>query len=195
MSRSRQQTMIKKTKLSNLRIIAGSMRGRKISFIATEGLRPTLDQVRETLFNWLMPDIAESNCLDLFAGSGALGFEAISRGVKFVTMVESNKQVADYLKQNMQQLKISNAKVHLSTAANFLSSNVEKFDIIFLDPPFEKGLLNLTLEKIKPFLQDEAKVYIEHEKNHQLTPIGNEWQQLKSKTTSRFCYSLLTLKQ
>jgi 16S rRNA (guanine966-N2)-methyltransferase len=178
---------------SQIRIIGGSMRGRKINFSAGEGLRPTLDQVRETLFNWLAADIHGATCLDLYAGSGALGIEAISRGAGSVALVDASKRVADNLKKNLGALSIDNARVINQKAEQFLSSNQQSFDLVFLDPPFDKDMLNSILTQIKPHLAEGALVYVEQENAGSTIIFAEEWQVLKSKKTSRFCYSLLAL--
>jgi len=178
---------------NQLRIIGGSMRGRKIDFVAAEGLRPTLDRVRETLFNWLMGDIAGANCLDLFAGSGALGYEALSRGAKQVSFVELNPMVSQQIKSNLIQLAISNAQVFQQSAEDFLNNNQQGFDIVFLDPPFAQDLLQPTLEMLcqSPHLTKQALIYIEQEAKAKAIESNDLWQRLKSKQTSRFNYQLL----
>jgi len=183
-----------KSKKSSVRIIGGSLRGRKINFTEFEGLRPTLDRVRETLFNWLVADIHNAVCLDLYAGSGALGIEAVSRGASSVTLVDANRKVSEKLKDNLKNLSIKNAKVVNQKAEEFLNKNVQKFDLVFLDPPFEKGMLDSILEQIKPHLSEDALVYIEQENADSKVSIGDEWKVIKSKETSRFCYSLLLFK-
>jgi len=183
-----------KPKKSSVRIIGGSLKGRKVSFTEFKGLRPTLDRVRETLFNWLVADIHDANCLDLYAGSGALGIEAISRGANSVILVDANRKVSDNLKENLQQLSIKNAKAINKKAEDFLTQNKNKFDLVFLDPPFEKGMLNSILELIKKHLANDALVYIEQENTGSKIVLGEEWNIIKSKETSRFCYSLLSLK-
>jgi 16S rRNA (guanine966-N2)-methyltransferase len=180
--------------LSSLRIIGGSMRGRKITFAAEQGLRPTLDRIRETLFNWLTADIARANCLDLFAGSGALGFESLSRGAESVTFVDANSRVTANLKKNLAELKIDQAKVVTSTAEDYLKNNQQKFDLVFLDPPFDKGFLPNTLDKLIPHLNEDALVYVEQEISDSEPRYSEQWQVLKSKKTSRFVYQLLSLK-
>ncbi len=184
----------KSQQLSSLRIIGGSMRGRKISFAAEEGLRPTLDRIRETLFNWLTADVAGANCLDLFAGSGALGFESLSRGAATVTFVDANSRVTTVLKKNLAELKIDKANVITSTAEEYLRNNQQKFDLVFLDPPFDKGFLPQTLDNLAPHLCDEAVIYVEQEANATTPSYSDQWQVLKSKKTSRFVYQLLCLK-
>jgi len=181
----------KKAKRSELRIVGGSMRGRKVHFIAAEGLRPTLDHVRETLFNWLAANIHDTHCLDLFAGSGALAFEAISRGAKAVTLVESNTQAAELLKENCRTLSVNNVTILNDNAEQFLTKNKQKFDLVFLDPPFGKAMLDSILINIRPHLSEQALLYVEQETASSNIDFDDCWQVLKSKKTSRFCYSLI----
>ena len=178
-------------KKGTIRIIGGKLRGRKINFFEAQGLRPTIDRVRETLFNWLMADINGSSCLDLFSGSGGIGIEAISRGARQVTFVESNKKVASNLKENLSLLSISNAKVINQTAEKFLENNLEKFDLAFLDPPFDKGILENILPNVKNHISKDGLVYIEMETNDLVKFIGKEWEVYKSKKTASLCYSLI----
>ncbi|MDQ7050147.1 MAG: 16S rRNA (guanine(966)-N(2))-methyltransferase RsmD [Enterobacterales bacterium] len=180
---------------NQLRIIGGSLRGRKIDFYVTEGLRPTLDRVRETLFNWLMGDIAGASCLDLFAGSGALGYEALSRGAKHVSFVEPNPLVSQQIKTNLNLLSINNAQVYQQTADEFLNNNQQIFDLVFLDPPFAQGLLQPTLKRLcqSPHLAKQALIYIEQEAKAHAIESNDLWRVLKSKHTSRFNYQLVQL--
>lgn len=161
---------------STLRIIAGEWRGRKVSFHAAEGLRPTNDRVRETVFNWLMHEIPDARCLDLFAGSGALGFEALSRGASQVIMVELNKSVANEIKKNLSDLNANNATVIQKDAIKWLAESTPKhpFDVIFLDPPFNQELLIKVIPQLKEnlWLKQEGWLYIELEnKAEALEPI------------------------
>lgn len=178
---------------NQVRIIGGSMRGRKIIFSAGEGLRPTLDRIRETLFNWLSTDIHDATCLDLYAGSGALGLEAISRGAKSVTLVDASRKVANSLNKNLRTFSLNNAKVVNQKAEQFLTNNTQLFDLVFLDPPFEQGMLGSILEQIKSHLSEGALVYVEQENADSAVTFDEEWQQLKSKKTGRFSYSLIRL--
>ena len=123
-------------KLETIRIIAGKCKGRKINFSNVQGLRPTPNRVRETLFNWLQEKIKYSRCLDLFAGSGALGLEAASRGAMHVDLVEINGTAVKFLQSNCRLLSADNCQVIRSTAQNFLNSNRKVYDIVFLDPPY-----------------------------------------------------------
>jgi len=157
---------------NTLRIIGGEWRSRKLPFIDAQGLRPTPDRIRETLFNWLQGHIHGANCLDLFAGSGVLGLEALSRGASQVVFVEKNKAVARQLKDNLDLLK-AEAEVHHADALEFLSSTniMQKWggvlNIIFLDPPYRQGLLEKTLvilcDKEKGLINKNTLIYVEHE--------------------------------
>ena len=121
-----------------IRIIGGLWRGRKLPVLNSEGLRPTTDRIKETLFNWLMFDVNERRCLDLFAGSGSLGFEALSRGASQVVMVEKDHQVAQQLSQNLARLPQAPATVVNTDAMRYLASSATPFDLVFLDPPFHQ---------------------------------------------------------
>jgi len=173
-----------------VRIIGGEMRGRKLHFSTVAGLRPTLDRIRETVFNWLARDIAESRCLDLFAGSGALGFEAISRGAAQLTMVEASSKVTRDLKANCQLLKANNIKVINLEAKKFLQTTEQQFDLVFLDPPFGKGLLDETIQLLEPKLNPNALIYIEQESSASPFIPGGNLSQIKLKKTGSFSYAL-----
>src|SRR5580698_4144046 len=127
---------------SSVRIIGGTWRGRRIAFPALPGLRPTPDRVRETLFNWLQHSIVDTTCLDLFAGSGALGLEALSRGAKQVIFVEQAEPAARNLREQCQRLGAgTKADLQHMGAARYLASPPRPFDLVFLDPPFHQDLL------------------------------------------------------
>ncbi|ORU94761.1 MAG: 16S rRNA (guanine(966)-N(2))-methyltransferase RsmD, partial [Cycloclasticus sp. symbiont of Poecilosclerida sp. N] len=125
---------------SKLRIIAGKWRSRQLAFEESLGLRPTPARTRETLFNWLQQDVARSQCLDLFAGSGALGFEAASRGADSVTMVEENANACRLIKQNIDKLSAQQVNIVKSDVFKFLVADASPFNLVFLDPPFTQGL-------------------------------------------------------
>ncbi|TCP97239.1 16S rRNA m(2)G-966 methyltransferase [Cricetibacter osteomyelitidis] len=178
-----------------VRIIAGLWRGRKLPVLTSQGLRPTGDRVKETLFNWLMPYIADACCLDCFAGSGSLGLEALSRQAKQVTFLELDKTVAGQLNKNLQILKCgeNQAKVINQNSLEFLKQpqNQPHFDIVFLDPPFHFGLAQQSVDLLvqNNWLQADALIYIETEKDQSLN-IPAHWQQLKEKTTGMVSYGL-----
>lgn len=149
---------------NKVRIGAGIWRSRLLRFNEAQGLRPTPDRVRETLFNWLGQELHGLSCLDLFAGTGALGFEAASRGAASVVMVEQNPTVYRDLRENARQLEASQMQIINADARQFLSSNRQAFDVVFLDPPFNKGWLAGLLEAIPGHLAPQARVYVEAER-------------------------------
>ena len=177
---------------NKLRIIGGKWRSRQISFDEVDGLRPTPARVRETLFNWLQQNIIESRCLDLYAGSGALSFEAVSRGAKHVTQVEQNQHVCRQLHANALNLKSTQITLIKSDVFRFLAENAEIFDIVFIDPPFNKGLAVQSCQWLedKGWLTDNAKIYVEVEHKLSLDDIPKNWQLLKNKTAGEVDYYL-----
>lgn len=146
-----------------MRIIGGRWRGRKLKVGEGEGSRPTPDRVRETLFNWLQPVVAGSRCLDLFAGSGALGFEALSRGAGSVVLVESNPSLAALLREQAVRLEAESARVVHADALAWLNGESTPFDIVFLDPPYSDNLLGRACARLleRRLLADGALVYME----------------------------------
>ncbi len=150
---------------NRLRIIGGRHRGRKLAFPDANGLRPTPDRVRETLFNWLMPHLGGARCLDLFAGSGALGLEALSRGAGHVTLVEANPAVARQLEANLELLgEGGRSEVMCRDALAFLrTAPAGPFDIVFLDPPYDADLLPPAIAALEQggWLADPAWIYLE----------------------------------
>lgn len=177
---------------NKLRIIGGQWRSRNITFVDSPGLRPTPSRVRETLFNWLQYDIQGRCCLDLYAGSGALSFEAASRGAKSVIQVEENPQVCRQLHENTQALKAAQIKQVQSDVFRFLAGNSELFDVVFIDPPFGKGLALQTCQWLedKGWLNLNAKIYVEVEGNLVLEGMPENWQLLKHKTAGEVGYYL-----
>lgn len=148
----------------HIRIISGKFKGRKIPVINEIGLRPTTDRVKETLFNWLMFKIKDANVLDLFTGSGSLGLECISRYANKVTMIDLNKNAINNINNIINNLKITNAITLNTNAIKFLENTNDIYNIIFIDPPFRKGIIPqiipLLTEKIVPL---GSLIYIEHE--------------------------------
>lgn len=178
-----------------VRIISGLWRGRKLPVQDAQGLRPTTDRVKETLFNWLAADIPHARCLDLFAGSGGLGFESASRQAELVTMVELNKQAYQQLVTNSNQLKANNIEIHQQDALLFLQQPGQGYDVVFIDPPFRQGLLEQTLNLLQQngWLTENSLVYIETEKELQLPEIPEHWQLHREKTAGQVCYRLYQL--
>lgn len=160
-----------------LRIIGGTHRSRVIEFDPKSGVRPTPDRVRQTLFDWLTPVINGTQCLDLFAGSGALGLEAISRGAAKVTFIETAKRQTELIRANLQKLRAElQADLMANDALTFLEQTSLRFDIVFLDPPFDKPLLAPALEKLTPHLAPINRVYLEwREGMKPMLPAGYEW--------------------
>ncbi len=176
-----------------VRIIAGKWRGRVISFPDSQGLRPTHDRIRETLFNWLAPDIVDANCLDLFAGSGVLGFEALSRGAKKVVMIDNESKVVAALRQTQEQLQADNALIMQDEIPTHpLKFSDAPFDILFLDPPFKKGLLEKSIRWVEHgnYLQQEALIYIECENELDPLPVPPHWEMIRTKKTASLSYYL-----
>ena len=177
-----------------IRIISGKWRGRKLPVIDSDGLRPTTDRTKETLFNWLMQDVAGAQCLDLFAGSGSLGLEALSRYAKSVILVEKQKDIALALKKNKALLQASDSELTVvnQDAVAWLAQCRDKFNLVFIDPPFKKNLLQPVIEALlsENLLQDGALLYVEHE-------IELDWQlpsqlvEIKRKTTRQVCALLV----
>ena len=163
--------------MNSLRIIGGRYRRRILRFPDSEGLRPTPDRVRETLFNWLRQDLAGEHCLDLFAGSGALGFEALSRGAARVVMVEPASKVIAALHENAKMLENPpGMEIIRGDALQYLASTKSKFDLIFLDPPFDKGWIPRLEPLLAGIANEGAAVYIEAE--HEVGALG-DWRAVR----------------
>jgi 16S rRNA (guanine966-N2)-methyltransferase len=184
-----------KNSTGQIRIIAGKHRGRKLPVLMADGLRPTTDRVKETVFNWLMSYIGKANCLDCFAGSGGLGFEALSRGADTVTLVELNKAAAKQLHENKQLLQAENVTVINNDALSFLKQTAEnetqaKFNVVFLDPPFRKKLVEEAAQLLNYYgLAKQALIYVEMEaESKQIIPAN--WQLLKKKEAGQVVYCL-----
>lgn len=178
---------------NQIRIIGGEWRSRQLTFNDIPGLRPTPNRVRETLFNWLQNDIAGSRCLDLYAGSGALGFEAASRGAKAVVQVEQDANACRSLHENAVKLKASQIQIIQSDVFRYLSGNAEPFDIVFLDPSFGLNLAAQTCQWLedKGWLNSHAKIYVEVERKAKiLEGLAQNWRPLKSKTAGEVGYHL-----
>jgi 16S rRNA (guanine(966)-N(2))-methyltransferase RsmD len=145
-----------------VRIIAGVWRSRIVTFPPEPGVRPTPDRVRETLFNWLGQDLAGRRCLDLFAGSGVLGFEALSRGASEVVMVESSRTTAAALRESAARLDARGFRLVVGDALHFLATPGKgRFDIVFVDPPYGSGLVAKVLPRLPGVLARGAAVYVE----------------------------------
>lgn len=176
-----------------VRIIGGRWRSRKIHFPALPGLRPTGDRIRETLFNWLAPDIVGARCLDLFAGSGALGFEALSRGAASVTFIDNAMEVIKALQANAAALNAENAEFILAECPRSMPALTQTYNIVFLDPPFNQGLVAAAAQWLEQnqVLAPSTLIYIETEKTLTPLPVPSNWQTLRAKHTSTLNYYLL----
>lgn len=178
----------------HIRIIAGTWRGRKLAVLDREGLRPTTDRVRETLFNWLMPFVQGARCLDACAGTGVLGLESLSRGAAWVDFVERDRQLAANLNDKIQLLN-ANGVVHNQSIESFLSGAVspaQTYDIVFIDPPFAADLQNeiADLLIVNHCLSDAALIYVESDRE-QTFSLPQEWQVYREQKTRRINYALL----
>jgi len=170
-----------------IRIIAGEYRGRRIRVASRPGLRPTPDRVRETLFNWLGQRLDGESCLDLFAGSGALGFEAASRGAARVVMVEADRAAYDALQAARELIGARTVELVHGDALQYLERAGDRFGVVFLDPPFRQNALPAVLERLEPRLVDGARVYIEAPA---ACTLGGRWRELKSARAGQVSYQL-----
>lgn len=172
--------------MGEVRVIAGLWRGRKLPVLNADGLRPTTDRVKETLFNWLMMDVPNARCLDCFAGSGSLGIEALSRQAQAVTFLEKFANAANQLKKNLANLKTDKGTVHHTDSLQFLAqkNSGEPFDIVFVDPPFHHNFVPQVLAHLAQngWLANNALIYVETEKNHAPLQLPEPWQVIKEKT-------------
>jgi 16S rRNA (guanine966-N2)-methyltransferase len=174
-----------------VRIIGGVWRSRRLAFPASEGLRPTPDRVRETVFNWLAPHLPGAVCLDLFAGSGVFGFEALSRAAAHTVLVEKRLEVVAALRLNREQLKAGQAEIVHADAVEFLRGPAAAFDIVFLDPPYASGLLApcMQLLEARGWLKPGAFIYLEAPEG-EAPPLPATWQPVRSKTAGQVGYHL-----
>lgn len=172
---------------NQVRIIGGEWKRRQLKFPLVEGLRPTPDRVRETLFNWLGQNCTGMVCLDLFAGSGALGFEAASRNAAKVITVETAKPALEALRANQATLNARNLEVVWSDGLRFLDSTPEKFDLVFLDPPFASDFLATALQRLPRILNGNALVYAECAQ----WPALDGWEKVKEGKAGTVHYALL----
>jgi 16S rRNA (guanine966-N2)-methyltransferase len=181
-------------KSNQVRIIGGSQRGRKISFPDLPGLRPSGDRVRETLFNWLQPHLSGADCLDLFAGSGVLGFEAASRGAARVVLIEQAATAVQQLQQSSKMLGLEQVRIEQADSLQWLQGVAQPFDIVFLDPPFADDLLSeccLLLEQ-GGWLQPQARIYLEIDAADELPNLPDNWRLLREKKAGQVAFFLYT---
>ena len=182
---------------NQLRIIGGTHRSRLVPFPDRDGLRPTGDRVRETLFNWLRPEVAGARCLDLFAGSGALGFEALSRGADSVTLLDSDANVVRQLRENAENLGFDGAVIEQARAADWLArpGHQGEFDIAFLDPPFAEELLYESCRALQEngVMKPGAQVYLENESPLLEDKLPACWQAIKLKSAGNVHFGLYVI--
>jgi len=178
----------KPEKAGRIRIIAGQYRGRRIAVPSRHDLRPTPDRVRETLFNWLGQDLSGRACLDLFAGSGALGFEAASRGASRVVMVENDRAAIAALHESLEILEARTVELVRGDAFEYLRTAAERFDVVFLDPPFRQNALPVLLEALPARLAPGGRVYVEA--SAPCAP-DDSWRELKRSRAGQVSYQLL----
>jgi 16S rRNA (guanine966-N2)-methyltransferase len=194
MTRARKQA---NSSTGSIRIIGGSHRGRKLPVLNAEGLRPTTDRTKETLFNWLMMDVQGANCLDCFAGAGSLGFEALSRGAKSVTFMELDKPASKQLQANATLLKYDqeSARVLQGNTLDLLKRDSMKMDIVFIDPPFQQNLVQRCIELIhaQELVKSGSKIYIEREVNGKLMQLPDSWRLIKDKSTQQVSAQLFVV--
>jgi len=178
-----------------LRIIGGRWRGRRLSFADVPGLRPSGDRIRETLFNWLQPVLGGARCLDLFAGSGALGLEAASRGAGEVILVEQARPAAAMLTDNIRLLDAAGlVSVRNLDASRYLESTPAPFDIVFLDPPFASDLLEPTCIRLEQggWLTANPRIYLETDRKRGMPALPANWSILRQQAAGQVCYALAT---
>jgi 16S rRNA (guanine966-N2)-methyltransferase len=179
--------------MGELRIIAGQWRGRKIKFPNESGLRPTLDRVRETIFNWLGPYLAGASCLDCFAGSGVLGLEALSRGAAHAVFIDESKKTMSAIQQNATALDTTTAQmICASLPAGLTQLSPHVFDIVFLDPPYNSKILEICVEMLikNNLIGSKSILYIEAGAKESIDLPPN-WQWLKHKHTATLQFGLL----
>lgn len=176
-----------------IRIIAGTWRGRKLPVLTRSGLRPTTDRIKETVFNWLAPYVPSAVCLDCYAGSGALAFEAVSRGANAATLLEKNHTVYLQLTANRNKLNASTLTlIHADTLDYLQSATPSPFDIAFVDPPFDENLVPETaaLLEEKGWLSNTALIYIETRCSQDPLSLPVNWYPYREKKAGQVCYRL-----
>ena len=178
----------KRNSANQVRISGGEWRSRLLRFPDVAGLRPTPDRVRQTVFNWLGQDMHGMHCLDLFAGTGAMGFEALSRGAGKVVLVEMSSPACKALMDNRAALKAERASILQTDALQFLAQNTQRFDVMFIDPPYHQGWLPRLLPLLAAHLTDDGTVYVEAE--FALTDTDG-WQVIKHGKAGNVFYHLL----
>lgn len=177
----------------HIRIVGGQWRGRKISVLEHPDLRPTGDRLRETVFNWLGQDLHGQCCLDLFAGSGALGFEAASRGARQVVLVESDDRTARALLHTSRELRASGVRIYHEAVESYLQRSPQLFDVIFIDPPYTHYSLEAMFPRLSGWLAPASRIYLEQPQSRP-QPLPSQFAVLKSKIVGAAFAQLLGLR-
>lgn len=180
---------------NSVRIIGGSLRNSKLDFPEVAGLRPTADRTRETLFNWIRNDVPGEYCLDLFAGSGALGMEAFSRGAEGVVFVEANAAASGAILQNVERLKLCNAEINCIDVCQWIDRQKKprrQFGLVFLDPPFADNLTSKVCKQLadSQLLKTPCRIYVESGMPLSAEEMPASWSMLKSKQAGSVAYYL-----
>ncbi len=195
---SKQQTKTHKLASApqQVKILAGQWRGTKLSVLLQDDVRPTPARVRETLFNWLQATIVGSDCLDLFAGSAALGFEALSRGANSVVAVDNDPQVIRLITQQVDKLQAKSMQVVCTDAKNFIHQTQQTFDVIFLDPPFSKidAVAMLPIIHQQQLVTANSLVYLEFSTRNRPSTLPEPWQWQRQSKAGEVEYGLVTIK-
>ena len=192
-----EEIMSNKANKGSFRIISGEYKGRKFEFMPSLDLRPTPDRLRETLFNWLGQSIDGKTCLDLFAGTGSLGLESLSRGADKIVFVEKNSNHIDKIKEYIESLKAKgDISVIHDDVLTWLDETNDNFDLIFVDPPFHKDLAEKVLSKIRTnsLLANLGNIYLEVEKELDLSFLNGYWEVIKETKSGKKKYLLLKAK-
>ncbi len=185
--------MAKRASAGQVRIIGGEWRGRRLPVPEAPGLRPTGDRVRETLFNWLRADIAGRRVLDLFAGSGALGFEAASLGAAEVWMVEANPRVARHLRETAAMLGADRVHIENRDALQWLAGQKARYDVVFLDPPFDAGLLTQVIDSLldRGIIAPAGRIYYEYDARGAAPAFDRRLRVLRHKRAGQVAFGVL----
>jgi 16S rRNA (guanine966-N2)-methyltransferase len=174
----------------SVRIIGGRWRGRRVPVADIDALRPTPDRVRETVFNWLAPVLPGGRCLDLYAGTGVLGLEALSRGAAAAVFVEQSAPAARQLEQSLAALEATATRVVVADAAVYLQGAPTPFDVVFLDPPYGTELGNLCTLLGRGWLAPGARIYLESSRSDALPELPTGWDLLREKTAGQVRFAL-----
>lgn len=184
-------------KKNSIRIISGKWRGRKIPVYKTKKLRPTLNRIKETLFNWLSNFVYNANCLDCFSGTGSLAIEALSRNAKSATLLEIRKKILSKTSFFLSKLNVKNATLIQADTINYLKNKGKPYDIIFLDPPFYTNLVKKTILLLEKnnWLKNCSLIYIQTEKNNISKYIPKNWHLYRKKKLKKFSFYLYIRKK